>query len=274
MRAGRWALGATLLVLGAGCASSTEWEDEPVRRPTPRRGAALAAAEEPADLRAWAARFRTANMCEVEARRALVRDAQAGLRRILACSEREDFDVLEPLLHGRWPSVLRVGSTSFLPVLRALSRRGAVGADVKSIRLAGFPVHSLEEGLEAEPGAMVIFLGAVEQTSPTLLVGEIGVDTPEFMTTGGRRYVWVTTYAYDHWGRLSGVRSGVETRGVEGSTELQVTGRNLRLQPSPRCRVERNEVRLFLVRMRGAPDESGPSADPLACILARAPKAE
>lgn len=275
----------------AGCIGPTPryedadaWRTPPVRasrgsvtrsaRPLPASTTAAArSTTNTRALNAWAKAYRTPNQCVSGARTGLERNANLSLQRLMACSRRDDFDVLMPLLRSPWNELLLTQkSIAYRVLLRAIARRGEFGADFGSMQVAGFPIG--EMGIDgAEPGRLTPIVGLTRSGGATQ-IDELGQRRRRHGLRPGT-WRW-TRYRVYSTGRKQVLSSHVFKVGQPSkrSPGLVLTGKAIRLSRRLRCAGKHQGAKVLFVRLgRQLEDENGIKifeAEAVACQTAPA----
>ncbi len=220
------------------------------------------------NLNAWVNSHRTPNRCVSAAKQDIKVEPARALKLLIACSTREDFDVLIPLLRRPWVDVLRKsGPAGYAVLLRSIARRGEFEADFGSLQAAGFPVGGLGVK-EARPGQLTPIVGVVMKSKGVVKVEELEREKRKYGRKPGK---WKeTTYRVD---RRTGFKQVIKTRffTVERSQTpggFVPSGTVVRFPRPPKCMGPTSDAKVMLVRVGRQVDTDGPEefeASSVAC---------
>lgn len=207
--------------------------------------------------------FRTPNRCEQAARHKIAVDPETAFLHLQACSQRSDFDVLEPLVRDPWSTALRSHGLDGLVVLvRSMARRAELDRDLGSVRMAGFKVYSIDEKHPPVTlvGRVVLLSGVVNRTGPLIEMAQLGYEKPKYLTYVRPSYTVTTRYQYDGWGRVNAVRRTLSVAGDASISQrkMSFTGRIFRFAGRPSCDPGKDRVVAMLARVnRVSPGPDG-----------------
>ena len=208
-----------------------------------------------AELAAWATNHGSADACERAARHLIKSDPKDALRRLRYCSTRPDFDVLMPLLHGRWLSLLKRSKVLGLDILaRTMARRKELTQDVGSAQVAGFDLHALtkRDPLSGYAGRTVVAPIIVSRVGATLDLTQMTYELPSGDPNDYDDVMLLSVYR----GRTTDGRqfalARVEVDRHGEAKYLQTwyrTNRRLRVRPSARCPMKPGQTWVVLAKV-------------------------
>ncbi len=247
-----WTLG-----WGLGCSTSSmdgafKWTSEPSAKASHTRRTEFVSAE---GLAEWAASHPSPQDCERAARYTIRASPKTALRRLRACARRPDFDVLVPLLYGRWLTMLRDAGVAGLDVIaRTMARRPAeLRQDIGSAQTAGIDLHALmtRGPIDGYVGRTVLAPTVVDATEPAVELSQMTYELPSYSEDQYDDIVNVSVYVLSFRGR----RYVVPHVDIEKNGEAKylqtwyATNRRLRFRPNPRCPVKKEETWLILAKV-------------------------
>lgn len=262
-------LSVTLLLLGAlsACAAARrdhypeEWAAE--EQVVAEKASATAPAEEeaPPSAEALANEHRTPNQCVTAARWMIDSEPKQALAYLEACSERPDFDVLQPLLRTPWVEFLgKAGPTGYQVLLRAIAARQDYEADFGSVHVSGLPVTKM--GIEnAAPGRLTPVFAANVDSAPNEVQELARVELKYHLRPGKWTETKYRVYANGRKEVLGKRDFTVERPSEDLPASYEPTGMSLRFPQSPRCTGPDSVSKVYFVQLGQRLQGSGADKD-------------